>query len=187
MEVTKASGAFDMDLARTGADFATLAMRHSEDASRREGGLLPPFGEDAWIESDLRLGSGNSGGPMFNVKGEIIGIVSHMKALGPDSWGLATAITMVATAPGTPNGLTNGRAMSPIVRGYSPTVEPTGPISFGRVPLRAGVNTLTFEIIGKDAERTQGYYSELPCPTSEAAAKSMDLEPPWRRPRGSFR
>jgi hypothetical protein len=50
----------------------------------------------------------------------------------------------------------NGRAMSPIVRGYSPTVEPTGPISFGRVPLRAGVNTLTLEIIGKDA-RAQGY------------------------------
>lgn len=27
-----------------GADFGTLALRHSEDASRREGGLLPAFG-----------------------------------------------------------------------------------------------------------------------------------------------
>jgi hypothetical protein len=50
----------------------------------------------------------------------------------------------------------NGRALSPIVRGYSPTVEPTGPISLGRVPLRAGANALTLEIVGKDA-RAQGY------------------------------
>jgi hypothetical protein len=32
------------DKARAGADFATLALRHSEDPSRRDGGLLPPFG-----------------------------------------------------------------------------------------------------------------------------------------------
>lgn len=30
---------------REGADFATLALRHSEDALRRDGGLLPPFGD----------------------------------------------------------------------------------------------------------------------------------------------
>ncbi len=29
---------------RAGADFATLASKHSEDPSRRDGGLLPPFG-----------------------------------------------------------------------------------------------------------------------------------------------
>lgn len=29
---------------REGADFATLALRYSEDALRRDGGLLPPFG-----------------------------------------------------------------------------------------------------------------------------------------------
>ncbi len=50
----------------------------------------------------------------------------------------------------------NERALSPIVRGYSPSVEPTGPISFGRVPLRAGANAVTVEIAGKDA-RSQGY------------------------------
>jgi hypothetical protein len=50
----------------------------------------------------------------------------------------------------------NGRALSPIVRGFSPTVEPTGPISFGRVTLRAGANDLLLEIVGKDA-RAQGY------------------------------
>jgi hypothetical protein len=50
----------------------------------------------------------------------------------------------------------NGRVLSPIVRGYSPTVVPTGPIAFGRVPLRAGANTVTLEIVGKDP-RAQGY------------------------------
>jgi hypothetical protein len=50
----------------------------------------------------------------------------------------------------------NGRALSPIVRGYSPTVEPTGPISFGRVSLRTGANAVTAEIVGKDV-RAQGY------------------------------
>ena len=33
-----------VDKVRVGADFATLALRWSEDASRRDGGLLPAFG-----------------------------------------------------------------------------------------------------------------------------------------------
>jgi hypothetical protein len=50
----------------------------------------------------------------------------------------------------------NGRLLPPIVNGYSPNVEPTGPISFGRVQLKAGENQLTIEIVGKDP-RAQGY------------------------------
>ena len=50
----------------------------------------------------------------------------------------------------------NGRPLSPIVRGYTPQVAPTGPISFGRVRLQAGVNRLVVEIVGKDP-RSQGY------------------------------
>jgi len=40
---------------------------------------VPPFGDDAWIESDLRLGSGNSGGPTINDDGEIIGINTEVR------------------------------------------------------------------------------------------------------------
>jgi hypothetical protein len=50
----------------------------------------------------------------------------------------------------------NGRALAPIVRGYAPNVEVTGPISFGRVTLRAGTNDLVLEIVGKDP-RSRGY------------------------------
>ncbi|HET7457529.1 MAG TPA: DUF2961 domain-containing protein [Gemmatimonadaceae bacterium] len=49
----------------------------------------------------------------------------------------------------------NGAPLSPIVRGYSPTVRPTGPVSFGRVRLRAGANPVVVEIVGKDP-RSEG-------------------------------
>jgi hypothetical protein len=50
----------------------------------------------------------------------------------------------------------NGQALRPLVDGYSTEVEPTGPISFGRVPLDAGTNEIVVELIGKDA-RSSGY------------------------------
>jgi hypothetical protein len=50
----------------------------------------------------------------------------------------------------------SGRALEPVVRGYAERVESTGPVSFGRVPLRAGANTIVLEIVGKDP-RAAGY------------------------------
>ena len=50
----------------------------------------------------------------------------------------------------------NGRALEPVVRGYDEHVASTGPVSFGRVRLRAGVNTVVLEIVGKDP-RASGY------------------------------
>jgi D-arabinan exo alpha-(1,3)/(1,5)-arabinofuranosidase (non-reducing end) len=50
----------------------------------------------------------------------------------------------------------NGRTLPLIVRGYAPAVGASGPISFGRVPLVAGANTVVVEIVGKDA-RARGY------------------------------
>jgi hypothetical protein len=50
----------------------------------------------------------------------------------------------------------NGRALGPLVSGYAPDVGITGPVSFGRVALRSGVNVVEVEIVGKDA-RAQGY------------------------------
>jgi hypothetical protein len=50
----------------------------------------------------------------------------------------------------------NGKQVGPEVDGYSRFVEPTGPISFGRVSLRRGSNDITVEITGKDP-RSQGW------------------------------
>jgi hypothetical protein len=38
-----------------------------------------------------------------------------------------------------------------IVRGYSLTVKPSGPISLGRVTLKAGANKVELEVVGKDS------------------------------------
>ena len=50
----------------------------------------------------------------------------------------------------------NGRVLPAEFKGYSPQVAPSGPVSFGRVQLRAGANTLVVEIIGKEPA-SQGY------------------------------
>ena len=49
----------------------------------------------------------------------------------------------------------NGATLPTVVHGYNPTVRATGPISFGRVRLRAGANPVVVEIVGKDP-RSQG-------------------------------
>lgn len=54
------------DKVRAGADFATLASRHSEDESRRDGGLLPPIGvgsEHAIAKTAFTLGKGEVSAP----------------------------------------------------------------------------------------------------------------------------
>lgn len=50
----------------------------------------------------------------------------------------------------------NGTPIGSLVDGYSPRVEPTGPVPFGSVTLKKGVNQLTLEIIGKES-RSAGY------------------------------
>ena len=50
----------------------------------------------------------------------------------------------------------NGQPAGDLMDGYGPNVEPTGPISFGRVQLRKGENKLEIELLGKDA-RSAGY------------------------------
>lgn len=50
----------------------------------------------------------------------------------------------------------NGESTGALVDGYNPGVQPTGPVSFGAVDLRAGENELMIEIVGKDV-RSAGY------------------------------
>ncbi len=62
--------------------------------------IIPRF-----IQTDAAINQGNSGGPMFNTSGEIIGIVSHILSQTGDSNGLGFAISVdsiheiIATKP----------------------------------------------------------------------------------------
>jgi len=63
-------------------------------SGKREMGQAPLGGELVFLQTDAAINKGNSGGPIFNFEGKLIGIVSHIKSQsgGNEGLGFATSI-----------------------------------------------------------------------------------------------
>lgn len=55
--------------------------------------LAGPFFQGEFFQTDAAINQGNSGGPVINKKGELVGVVSHMKSKSGGNEGLGFAIT----------------------------------------------------------------------------------------------
>ncbi|OGB96022.1 MAG: hypothetical protein A2Z31_02215 [candidate division NC10 bacterium RBG_16_65_8] len=55
--------------------------------------LYGSMGRGELFQTDAAINPGNSGGPMFNMRGEVVGIVSHILTRGGGSEGLGFAVT----------------------------------------------------------------------------------------------
>ena len=76
---------------------APLGIGHSITAGYISGRRKPPeksmFSEVEFFQTDAAVNMGNSGGPMFNMNGEVIGIVSHILSQSGGFEGIGFAVT----------------------------------------------------------------------------------------------
>lgn len=70
----------------------TLTVGHIS-ARRAPDHLFGGFEKVELLQTDAAINQGNSGGPMFNMRGEVIGIVSHIFSTSGGSQGLGFVVT----------------------------------------------------------------------------------------------
>jgi len=92
----------DSDTVRVGSEVfvvgAPLGISHTLTvgyvSARRAVRLSPGHPQDVELfQTDAAINPGNSGGPMFNLRGEVIGIVSHIVSKSGGNAGLGFAVT----------------------------------------------------------------------------------------------
>ena len=70
----------------------TLTVGHISARHGNDGGYMGAIQAETF-QTDAAINQGNSGGPMFNRRGEVIGIVSHIRSQSGGSEGLGFAVT----------------------------------------------------------------------------------------------
>lgn len=70
----------------------TLSVGHISARHKSGNGLMGEVQAETF-QTDAAINQGNSGGPMFNQRGEVIGIVSHIRSKSGGSEGLGFAVT----------------------------------------------------------------------------------------------
>ena len=71
----------------------TLTAGHLS-ARRTERGLFFGMSTVEFLQTDAAINPGNSGGPMFNMRGEVVGIVSYILTVSGGSMGLGFAVAV---------------------------------------------------------------------------------------------
>ena len=71
----------------------TLTVGHISSRRTHDGGMMHGIQAETF-QTDAAINQGNSGGPLFNQRGEVIGIVSHIRTRSGGSVGLGFAVTI---------------------------------------------------------------------------------------------
>ncbi len=92
----------DSNKSRIGDDIFTIGAPYSIPftltrgiiSGRHEKGYQADIAKSEFFQTDAALNPGNSGGPVFNMQGEVIGIVSFIKSKSGGNEGLGFAVTI---------------------------------------------------------------------------------------------
>jgi S1-C subfamily serine protease len=92
----------DSDKSRIGDDIYTIGAPYSIPftltrgiiSGRHEKGYQADIAKSEFFQTDAALNPGNSGGPVFNMQGKVIGIVSFIRSKSGGNEGLGFAVTI---------------------------------------------------------------------------------------------